>query len=102
MHGTHVAGIAVHGNPYARIAAVRYTADYLRNTAPQRLTLERAKRDVLQAEDFIRYFRSQNTRVVNMSWRDQVADWERSLEANGVRKNPCDRKKRAHGMVTLY
>ena len=67
VHGTHVAGIAVDGNPFARV----YTATMLWNhrTEPPRPD-EARSRSIAQAYGrIVRGFQDAGVRVVNMSWR---------------------------------
>ncbi len=81
-HGSHVAGIASAGNPYARLLCARITFDY--HTLPQAMTAEIARR---WADDYartVRYFQAAHVRVVNMSWGWTFREIESGLEANGV------------------
>lgn len=81
-HGTHVAGIAVDGNPYARILISRYTFDYHQ---PRRLlTREIAERHAASFRDAVDYFRAAGVRVANMSWGWTLKEVEGVLESNGV------------------
>jgi len=104
MHGTHVAGIASEGNPYARILIARITFDY--HVIPEKPTIEQAKKDVIADEAFVDYFKQHGVRVVNMSWGGSLKDVEDALEKNGV-GNAEERKKQAReifdiGKVGLY
>lgn len=81
-HGTHVAGIAVEGNPYARILISRYTFDYHQ---PRRLlTREIAEQHARSFRDAVDYFRAAGVRVANMSWGWTLKEVEGVLESNGV------------------
>ena len=72
-HGTHVAGIAVSGNPAARILVARFELD---DTALK--TPEWAEQFVSQCRAVVDYFRDHGVRVANLSW-----GWDRwELEAN--------------------
>lgn len=82
MHGTHVAGIAVEDNPFARIMVARLSFDY--HNPPKPLTVETAKRIAHSFERTIRHFRRYGVRVVNMSWEWSLKEIESGLEANGV------------------
>ncbi|MFN2370746.1 MAG: S8 family serine peptidase [Candidatus Krumholzibacteriia bacterium] len=99
MHGTHVAGIAVRGNPYARILTARITFDY--HQTPQAMTLETARR---MADGYVktaRYFRDAGVRCVNMSWGWTFKEIEGGLEANGVGKDAEERAAMAREMITI-
>ncbi len=89
MHGTHVAGIAVEGNPFARIMVARLSFDY--HNPPKPLNVEIAKRLASSYKHTIRYFLRYGVRVVNMSWGWSLKEIESMLEANGVGETPEDR-----------
>jgi subtilisin family serine protease len=81
-HGTHVAGIAIEGNPYARVLISRYTFDY---HEPRRLlTREIAERHARSFQDAVDYFRAAGVRTANMSWGWTLKEVEGVLESNGV------------------
>jgi subtilisin family serine protease len=82
MHGTHVAGIAVEGNPYARIVISRYTFDY--HIPRAILTPEIAARHAKSFQDSVNYFKKAGVRAVNMSWGWTLKEVEGVLESNGV------------------
>jgi subtilisin family serine protease len=89
MHGTHVTGIAIEGNPYAQVLISRYTFDY---HMPRRLlTTEIAHRYAKSHQDAVDYFKLAGVRTVNMSWGWTLKEVERVLEANGV-TDPDERK----------
>jgi subtilisin family serine protease len=99
MHGTHVAGIAVAGNPFARILNARITFDY--HMTPQAMTMETAKRLAAAYPATTRYFQDHGVRVVNMSWGWTFAEIEGSLEANGVGESADERAKMAREMIDV-
>jgi len=89
-HGTHVAGIASAGNPYARILVARITFDH--KAIPQHApSMEDAMRGAQAVKDTVAYFRKAGTRVVNMSWGGSRNDIEKALEMKGVGKTPEER-----------
>ena len=98
MHGTHVAGIASEGNPYARILIARITFDY--HVIPEKPTIEQAKKDVIADQAFVDYFKQHGVRVVNMSWGGSLKDVEDALEKNGV-GNAEERKKQAREIFDI-
>ncbi len=75
-HGTHVAGIALRGNPAARLLVCCDTSG-----APS--SLAEARRDVTAYHKIIKYFKTRGVRVVNMSWRIGLSDIEDSLRRSG-------------------
>jgi hypothetical protein len=91
MHGTHVAGIAVAGNPYARIAVARIEFGHtLRpDPCPSR---ELAERDARNLHAYVDFMKRSGVRVVNMSWGGSVKGIEQDLELCGMGKTPDDRK----------
>lgn len=90
-HGTHVAGIASAGNPYARLVNARIEFDYhlLPDPCPSRELADRNARNIRSDVDF---FRKEGVRVVNMSWGGTVKDYEGQLELCNIGKTPEDRK----------
>ena len=91
MHGTHVAGIAVAGNPHARIVVGRIEFDWhlIPDPCPTReLTL----RDAKNAQSYVDFFKQQGVRVVNMSWGGSVKAIENALELCNIGKTPDERK----------
>jgi len=97
-HGTHVAGIATEGNPYARILIARLTFDY--RIIPEKPTVEQAKKDVIADQTYVDYFKQHGVRVVNMSWGGSLKDVEGALEKNGV-GNADERKKEAREIFDI-
>ena len=81
-HGTHVAGIALAGNPFARLVVGRITFDH--RMIPEKPTVEQARKDAAAYLAAVAYFRSAGVRVINMSWGGSVRDIEGALEANGI------------------
>jgi hypothetical protein len=81
-HGTHVAGIATEGNPYARVLCARISFDY--HPAPAPILIEAALAHAKSYAETVAYFRAAGVRAVNMSWGWTFAEVEASLEANGI------------------
>jgi subtilisin family serine protease len=92
-HGTHVAGIAAKGNPYAKIMAARLTFPHENIPAPP--TLEKSKRWAKLYENTIGYFKENNVKVVNMSWGYDQNYYENLLAMNGIGEDEEIRKKMA-------
>lgn len=91
MHGTHVAGIAVAGNPHARLVVGRIEFDWhlIPDPCPTR---EQTLRDARNAQSYADFFKQQGARVVNMSWGDSVKGIEGALELCNIGKTPDERK----------
>ncbi|HKE42321.1 MAG TPA: S8 family serine peptidase, partial [Casimicrobiaceae bacterium] len=91
MHGTHVAGISVAGDPYARLVVGRLEFDWhlLPDPCPSKELSERAAR---ASQAYVDFFRKQGVRVVNMSWGGTVKDEEQGLELCHIGKTPEERK----------
>ena len=92
-HGTHVAGIAVRGNPAARVVVIRLR--YGLEDLPFAPTEERARRLAGDAQQVSEYFKTRNVRVVNMSWGATPQDFELLLSRTTNEADPAVRKKRA-------
>jgi hypothetical protein len=98
-HGTHVAGIALRGNPAARLVVGRLTFDYkLTPTAP---TEELERRNAADYKAYVDYFRAHHVRVVNMSWAGTPANDETALEKNNIGKDATERKALAQKLFAI-
>jgi len=91
MHGTHVAGIAVAGNPYARIAVARIEFGHTLRPDPCP-TQELAEKDARNIQTYVDFMKTNGVRVVNMSWGGSVKGIESDLELCGIGKTPEERK----------
>jgi len=92
MHGTHVAGITMAGNPYARLVTARIEFDWhmLPDPCPTR---ELAERDARNQQAYVDFFKQHGVRVVNMSWGGSVKGIEEQLELCNIGSGPDERKK---------
>jgi subtilisin family serine protease len=100
IHGTHVAGITVDGNPYARLVVGRIEFDWhlIPDPCPTReLVLRNAK----NVQSYVDFFKQQGVRVVNMSWGGTVKDFEDALELCNIGKTPDERKAIARDYFDL-
>lgn len=90
-HGTHVAGIAMAGNPYARLANARIEFGHtlLPEPCPTPELQQRAAANFMAYADFIR---SSGARVVNMSWGGNLRAYEVELEQCGIGKDSAERR----------
>jgi subtilisin family serine protease len=100
IHGTHCAGIAVRGNPAARLVVARFN-DQLPDLpfAPTEAWVAQMARDFQQLSD---YFRTRHVRVVNMSWGDDAQEFETWLSKTGGGADPVQRKARAAALFALW
>ena len=91
MHGTHVAGIALAGNPYARLVIGRIEFDWhlLPDPCP---TKELVERDARNQQAYVDFFKRNHVRVVNMSWGGSVKAEEEALELCNIGKTTEERK----------
>jgi subtilisin family serine protease len=99
-HGTHVAGIALAGNPHARLVVARIEFQYTLKPDPCP-SRELAEREARAALETVAYLRQQGVRVVNMSWGGGVAGIESALEQCGIGKTPEDRKAAARELFEI-
>ena len=100
LHGTHVAGIAVRGNPAARLVVVQFY-DSLPEIpfAPSVAWAEKFKADFLEVGN---YLRDHNVRVVNMSWGDDQAEFEQWLSKTSTEKDAAKRKELAGQIYSVW
>jgi len=98
-HGTHVAGIAVEGNPFARV----YTATMLweHRTEPVKPTDEMSRRTAAAYQQIVQSFKDQKLRVVNMSWRYGASAYEGMLAWHNVGATPEERKQMARRLFAI-
>jgi hypothetical protein len=91
-HGTHVAGIAMAGNPQARllVGRIEFGATLKPDPCPSR---EQTLRDAKTYGQTVAFFKQHGARVVNMSWGGSVNAVEGALEQCGIGKTPDERKK---------
>ncbi len=98
-HGTHVAGIAVEGNPFARV----YTATMLweHRSEPVKPTEEMTRRTAAAYKQIVQSFKDQKLRVVNMSWRYGASAYEGMLAWHNVGATPDERKHLARALFAV-
>ena len=100
LHGTHVAGIAVRGNPAARLVVVQFN-DGLPDLpfAPTVAWAEKFKADFHEVGE---YLRKHDVRVVNMSWVDSQSEIEQWLDKTSTEKDPNKRKELAAQVYAVW
>jgi len=100
IHGTHCAGIAVRGNPAARLAVARFD-DQLPDMKfpPTEAWVRKLGADF---QGMAQFFRSRHVRVVNMSWGDLPSEFELWLDKTGGGADPVARKANAAHLFHLW
>ena len=91
--GTFIAGIAVDGNPAARILVVRETMPEMMK--PEPLTAEYARRWVEKMQRSVAYLKQMQARVVNMDWSMSEGELENQYTVSGIGKDTKARKEMA-------
>ena len=100
IHGTHCAGIALRGNPAARLVVARFNdglPDF--KFPPTDAWVLKMGADFQQMADF---FRTRHVRVVNMSWGDQPSEFETWIDKTGGGGDPAARKANAARLFHLW
>ncbi|MBU1072936.1 S8 family serine peptidase, partial [bacterium] len=99
VHGTHVAGIAVRDNPFARLLCARVSFDH--HALPALFTEEMARRHADSYGETVAYFEDHGVRVVNMSWGWGLKEIEGILEANGWGESAAERSRQAAKLLGI-
>ncbi len=100
-HGTHVAGIAIHGNSAARIVVFRFN-DNLRRGLDFPPTEDWAERMAANFKKIAAFCRTQNVRVVNMSWGDDPHEFEDWLAHTKSGQTGDERKAEAARLYSIW
>ncbi len=98
-HGTHVAGIAVAGNPFALVYPV--AMHWSQSSIPKKPTEAIARAHAANYRRIVDAFKSARVRVVNMSWRYGPGFFETALAFHGVGKDGEERKKLAQALFDI-
>lgn len=98
-HGTHVAGIAVDGNPFARVFAA--TELWEHRSEPVLPDEARALRVAENYRRTVQAFKDQKLRVVNMSWRYSAGAYEAMLAWHNAGGTPEQRKQLAQRLFAI-
>ncbi len=99
VHGTHVAGIAVDGNPFARVFAV--SMHWSQSMTPPKPSAERSRAVAAAYQQAVDALKAAGVRVVNMSWRYGPGVHEAALAVHGVGKDGEERKKLARELFAI-
>jgi subtilisin family serine protease len=98
VHGTYMSGIAIDGNPAARVLTARFSEDLDNVESP---TLEKAKKAARVEVEIIDYFKKNNVKVVNISWFRNLAQVESLLGKHDKNKPLEERKKLAREIFDI-
>jgi subtilisin family serine protease len=100
MHGTHVAGIAVRGNPAARLVVIQFNDSLPDMPFPP--TVAWAEKFKADFQSVAEYLRKNNVRVVNMSWADSQGEFEQWLAKTSTETDPDKRKQLAAQIYSVW
>lgn len=100
VHGTHVAGITLAGNPYARLLVARIEFSHTIQPDPCP-SMALARRDAQAQQAYVDFMKKHRVQVVNMSWGGSVGDVETSLEQCGLGGDVDGRKKLAREIFNI-
>jgi subtilisin family serine protease len=101
-HGTGVAGVAVAGNPAARILNARSTwRDQTGQPDSVHMNEQWTRGFAASVKSFVDYFKKHNVRVVNMSWSMTRVGFEKNLEIYEPKTNAAERKVAADRNFTI-
>ena len=100
VHGTHVAGITVEGNPWVRLLNARISFDYKLQPDPCP-SVELSKRTAATYAEYLNFFKKNKVRVVNMSWGGDVKSVEDGLEKCGLGGSTEGRKALARQLFEI-
>lgn len=93
VHGTHVAGIAVDGNPFARVYPV--AMHWGHTFPPAKPSREMAERTASNYARIVEGMQAAGVRVVNMSWRYSPGAIEAMLTVHNVGRDAQERQRLA-------
>jgi subtilisin family serine protease len=101
VHGTHVAGIALRGNPAARLVVFRFN-DNLSDQLHFPPSTEWAQRMAANFKLIGQFCAEHKVRVVNLSWGDQPSEFEEWLSKTKANQTADERKQEALGLFAIW
>jgi subtilisin family serine protease len=101
VHGTHVAGIALRGNPAAKLVVFRFN-DNLSHELHFEPTTEYAHRMAANFKLIGEFCAQHKVRVVNLSWGDQPSEFEAWLSRTKANQTPEERKQEALALFAIW
>jgi subtilisin family serine protease len=99
VHGTHVAGIAAEGNPFARIQAI--SMHFPHRQEDMKLDRTISERRAAFYREAIKRMQAAGARVVNMSWRLGPEIFESILATQGGAADANERKQLAAELFAI-
>ena len=100
MHGTHVAGITLAGNPHARLLVARIEFQHTLKPDPCP-SVALARQEARAGRAYVDFMKKHRVQVVNMSWGGSVGGVESSLEECGLGGDTAGRKKLAREIFDI-
>lgn len=100
MHGTHVAGITLAGNPHARLLVARIEFQHTLKPDPCP-SIALARQEARAGQAYVDFMKKHRVQVVNMSWGGSVGGVESSLEECGLGGDTAGRKKLAREIFDI-
>jgi len=100
MHGTHVAGITLAGNPHARLLVARIEFQHTLKPDPCP-SVALARQEARAGQAYVDFMKKHRVQVVNMSWGGSVGGVESSLEECGLGGDTAGRKKLAREIFDI-
>jgi subtilisin family serine protease len=101
VHGTHVAGIAIKGNPAAQIVVFRFN-DGLNRDLHFPPSKEWAYRMAANFKLIGKFCADHHVRVVNMSWGDEPREFEEWLSRTKANQTVDERKQEALELFAIW
>jgi len=98
-HGTHVAGITVDGNPFARVFSAAMLWDH--RMEPGKPDEARSRRWADAYRQTVAAMKAQGVRVVNMSWRYGARAYEGALAFHNIGRDAEDRQRIAKQLFAV-
>jgi subtilisin family serine protease len=100
-HGTHVAGIAIKGNPAAQLVVFRFN-DGLSRELHFPPSTEWADRMAANFKKIGQFCAEHQVRVVNLSWGDEPREFEEWLARTKANQTAEERKKEALALFSIW
>ncbi|MFY9985338.1 MAG: S8 family serine peptidase [Chthoniobacterales bacterium] len=100
-HGTHVAGIALRGNPAAKLVVFRFN-DNLSDELHFPPSTDYARRMAANFKLIGEFCAQHKVRVVNLSWGDQPSEFEEWLSRTKANQTPEERKQEALALFAIW